>query len=57
MKKFLICLIGLLFMVGIILVAGGCEAECGGAISAGFGCFGGSALLSKVLEYIGAFND
>lgn len=30
MKKFLTALSGLLFLAGIILVAGGCEAACNG---------------------------
>lgn len=57
MKKFLTALSGLLFLAGIILVAGGCESECGGAIIGGCGCTAACMLIANYLDRAGALED
>lgn len=57
MKKFLTVLSGLLFLAGIILVAGGCEAECRGAIIGGFVCTVACVLIANYLDRAGALDN
>lgn len=50
MKKLLTALSGLLFVVGIILAAGGCEAECSGTIIGGCACVAACMLIANACD-------